>query len=130
VEIGRDGCRVPLPWTVSGSSFGFGTGGAHLPQPEWYAGHSVEAQEPQEDSTLSLYRRALALRSQLQTAEVLEWLETGRADVLAFRRPNGWISVTNFGTEAFGLPDGEVLVSSSPLTAGSLPGATTAWLQA
>jgi alpha-glucosidase len=130
VEIGRDGCRVPLPWTASGTSFGFGTGGAHLPQPEWFASYSVEAQELQEDSTLSLYRRALALRSQLQTAEALEWLETGRTDVLAFRRPNGWISVTNFGTEAFGLPDGEVLVSSSPLMAGSLPGATTAWLQA
>ncbi|WP_035776878.1 glycoside hydrolase family 13 protein, partial [Arthrobacter sp. H5] len=35
VEIGRDGCRVPLPWTRSGSSFGFGDGGSHLPQPQW-----------------------------------------------------------------------------------------------
>jgi alpha-glucosidase len=59
VEIGRDGCRVPLPWTASGKSFGFGPGGAHLPQPEWFTGHSVEIQETQEDSTLSLYRRAL-----------------------------------------------------------------------
>ncbi|GAA1790152.1 glycoside hydrolase family 13 protein [Pseudarthrobacter sulfonivorans] len=130
VEIGRDGCRVPLPWATGGSSFGFGAGGAHLPQPEWFANHSVEAQETQEDSTLSLYRRALALRSQLQTAEALEWLETGRSDVLAFRRPNGWTSVTNFGTEGFELPAGKALVSSSPLEGGSLPGATTAWLQA
>jgi alpha-glucosidase len=130
VEIGRDGCRVPLPWTASGKSFGFGPGGAHLPQPEWFTGHSVEIQETQEDSTLSLYRRALALRSTLQTTEVLEWLETGRADVVAFRRPNGWTSVTNFGTEAFDLPAGEVLVASSPLKANALPGATTAWLQA
>ena len=130
VEIGRDGCRVPLPWTASGSSFGFGASGAHLPQPEWFAGLSVEAQDGQEDSTLSLYRRALALRSQLQTAETLEWLETGRTDVVAFRRPNGWTSVTNFGTEAVELPAGTVLVSSAPLEADSLPGATTAWLQA
>jgi alpha-glucosidase len=130
VEIGRDGCRVPLPWTSSGNSFGFGTGGAHLPQPEWFAGHSAEIQETQEDSTLSLYRRALGLRSQLQTAEALEWLETGRPDVLAFRRPNGWTSVTNFGTEIFELQAGKVLVASSPLQAGSLPGATTVWLRA
>ncbi|MFF1251832.1 glycoside hydrolase family 13 protein [Pseudarthrobacter sp. NPDC058329] len=130
VEIGRDGCRVPLPWTASGNSFGFGTAGAHLPQPKWFAGHAVETQEALEDSTLSLYRRALALRSNLQTAETLEWLETGRADVVAFRRPNGWTSVTNFGTEAFELPAGEVLVSSAPITAHSVPGATTAWLQA
>ncbi|MFY9633677.1 MAG: glycoside hydrolase family 13 protein [Cellulosimicrobium cellulans] len=130
VEIGRDGCRVPLPWTSSGSSFGFGTGGAHLPQPEWFARHSVEIQEAEDGSTLSIYRRALALRSELQTGETLEWLETGRPDVLSFRRPNGWTSVTNFGTEAVNLPAGTVLVSSSPLEADSLPGATTAWLQA
>jgi alpha-glucosidase len=130
VEIGRDGCRVPLPWTSSGSSFGFGTGGAHLPQPEWFARHSVEIQEAEDGSTLSIYRRALALRSELQAGETLEWLETGRPDVLAFRRPNGWTSVTNFGTEAVNLPAGTVLVSSSPLEADSLPGATTAWLQA
>ncbi|WP_411375045.1 glycoside hydrolase family 13 protein [Arthrobacter sp. MPF02] len=129
VEIGRDGCRVPLPWTAGGSSFGFGPAGSHLPQPAWFADSSVEVQEAQEDSTLSLYRRALALRSQLQADETLEWLETGRSDVLAFRRPNGWTSVTNFGTEPFELPAGDVLVSSSPLEGAFLPGATTAWLQ-
>jgi alpha-glucosidase len=130
VDIGRDGCRVPLPWTAEGNSFGFGTGGSHLPQPEWFAGTSVEAEETREDSTLSIYRKALALRARLQTAEELEWLETGRLDVLAFRRPNGWTSVTNFGTEPFKLHGGEVLVSSSPLGSGVLPGSTTAWLQA
>ena len=26
VEIGRDGCRVPLPWAQEGTSFGFGAG--------------------------------------------------------------------------------------------------------
>ncbi|TLM81310.1 glycoside hydrolase family 13 protein [Pseudarthrobacter sp. NamE2] len=129
VEIGRDGCRVPLPWTAGGSSFGFGPAGSHLPQPAWFADSSVEVQEAQEDSTLSLYRRALALRSQLQADETLEWLETGRPDVLVFRRPNGWTSVTNFGTEPFELPAGDVLVSSSPLEGAFLPGATTAWLQ-
>ncbi|MCT9624988.1 glycoside hydrolase family 13 protein [Pseudarthrobacter equi] len=130
VEIGRDGCRVPLPWSAGGSSFGFGPGGSHLPQPEWFAGTSVEAQENREDSTLSLYRRALSLRWELQSAETLEWLETGRDDVLAFRRPNGWTSVTNFGTAPFALPAGRLLVASSPADNGELPGAATAWLQA
>ncbi|MFC9770959.1 MULTISPECIES: glycoside hydrolase family 13 protein [unclassified Pseudarthrobacter] len=130
VEIGRDGCRVPLPWSAGGSSFGFGPGGSHLPQPEWFAGASVEAQENREDSTLSLYRRALSLRWELQSAETLEWLETGRDDVLAFRRPNGWTSVTNFGTEPFALPAGRLLVASSPIDGGELPGAATAWLEA
>ena len=30
---GRDGCRVPLPWTRSGPSFGFGSTAPWLPQP-------------------------------------------------------------------------------------------------
>ncbi|MCQ9165276.1 glycoside hydrolase family 13 protein [Arthrobacter sp. STN4] len=133
VDMGRDGCRVPLPWTRAGASFGFGTGDAHLPQPAWFAESSVEAEDGVADSTLSMYRAALALRSRLQAAESLEWLETGREDVLAFRRPNGWTSITNFGTDPFTLPAGEVLLASAGLLPGSLPGslpgAATAWLQ-
>ncbi|GAA4055842.1 hypothetical protein GCM10023065_29610 [Microbacterium laevaniformans] len=53
---------MPLTWTREGSSFGFGSGGAHLPQPSWFADASVEAEESDPASTLSLYRRALALR--------------------------------------------------------------------
>ena len=45
VDVGRDGCRVPLPWARSGSSFGFGADGAHLPQPSWFGEYSVEAEE-------------------------------------------------------------------------------------
>ncbi|GAA4174136.1 glycoside hydrolase family 13 protein [Gryllotalpicola koreensis] len=130
VDIGRDGCRVPLPWATGGDSFGFGAGGAHLPQPAWFADFSVEAEERDTDSTLNLYRRALELRSELETEERLEWIETGRGDVLAFRRPNGWISITNFGDEAASLPEGEVLLSSTSLDDGLLPPAVTAWLRA
>jgi alpha-glucosidase len=38
---GRDGCRVPLPWTREGSSFGFGDAGAWLPQPGWFGEYSA-----------------------------------------------------------------------------------------
>ena len=39
VDIGRDGCRVPIPWTRTGPSFGFGPDAApHLPQPAWFGG--------------------------------------------------------------------------------------------
>ena len=97
MEIGRDGCRVPLPWAAEGASFGFGDGGAHLPQPAWFGRYAVAAQDGAEGSTLEFYRQALKLRRELQTSEELEWLETGNADVLHFRRPGGWQSVTNFG---------------------------------
>jgi alpha-glucosidase len=46
-------------------------------------------------SSLNTYRRALALRHELQTGETLEWIETGRDDVLRFVRPNGWQVVTS-----------------------------------
>ncbi len=77
VDLGRDGCRVPLPWTREGSSFGFGAAGAHLPQPEWFAAASVQDEEADPASTLTLYRRALALRHELQGPEALTWVETG-----------------------------------------------------
>ncbi|MCA4132899.1 alpha-amylase family glycosyl hydrolase [Arthrobacter sp. M4] len=136
VDVGRDGCRVPLPWENNGSSFGFGEATAHLPQPEWFGGFAVAAQDGVEGSTLELYRAALALRSQLQAAEELEWIPTADSDVLHFVRPGGWHTVTNFGTEPVELPAGTVVVSSGPLdlgdgsTGGKLPGATTAWIVA
>jgi len=129
VEIGRDGCRVPLPWAADGTSYGFGNGNAHLPQPEWFSRYAVEVQAGVEGSTLELYRKALKLRRELQTAEELEWVETGNPEVLHFSRHGGWQSVTNFGTEPVELPAGEVLLSSAPLEAGKLPGATTVWMR-
>ncbi|MET3809420.1 alpha-amylase family glycosyl hydrolase [Arthrobacter sp. UYEF3] len=129
VEIGRDGCRVPLPWAAEGASFGFGAGGAHLPQPAWFGRYAVAAQDGTEDSTLEFYRKALTLRRELQSSEDLEWLETGHAEVLHFRRHGGWQSVTNFGDNAVELPAGEVLISSEPLDGRLLQGNTTVWLR-
>lgn len=124
---GRDGCRVPLPWEKTGSSFGFGTGSAHLPQPTWFAGHSVEFEEVQEDSTLKLYRAALKLRKELLTDETLEFLDNKRK-VVHFVRPNGWHNVTNFGKKPVALPAGTVRLTSAPLVDGKLPGNATAWI--
>ncbi|SIT67527.1 alpha-glucosidase [Microbacterium sp. RU33B] len=128
-DMGRDGCRVPLPWTTDGESLGFGSAHAHLPQPAWFAASAVEVQESDPQSTLSLYRAALALRERLQTSESLEWVETGRDDVLHFRREGGWSVVTNFGTEPFALPAGDVVLSSSPTDDGSVGAATTVWVR-
>jgi alpha-glucosidase len=128
-DIGRDGCRVPLPWSVEGSSFGFGSGGAHLPQPDWFAEYAVSAQDGDPTSTLALYRQALAMRRLLQTEESLQWIETGRDDVLAFRRPNGWTVVTNFGQTPHALPaDGARSLSSRHFEGDELPPETTVWL--
>ncbi len=128
VDVGRDGCRVPLPWQAEGPSYGFGAGPAHLPQPEWFAESSVAAESGDPASTLNLYRAALAARRVLQTEEALTWIEVDDPDVVAFRRPNGWTSVTNFGSDPAEVPAGEVLLSSIPLVEGKLPGESTLWL--
>ncbi|WP_433585240.1 glycoside hydrolase family 13 protein [Microbacterium hydrocarbonoxydans] len=126
--LGRDGCRVPLPWTASGSSFGFGAGDAHLPQPSWFSDYAVEVEAADPASTLSLYREALRLRHRLQTEEALEWIETGRADVLRFARPNGWQVVTNFGSEPLDLGADAAHVVLGPVIDGALPGDSTVWI--
>ncbi len=127
-EKGRDGCRVPLPWTPDGPSFGFGTGPAHLPQPTWFGPLSAEAQEQDPTSTLALYRQALSLRRKLQAAESLELMPGTSGQVLHFGRPGGWRSVTNFGPRAVPLPHGTVALASGPLEKGLLPADTTAWI--
>jgi alpha-glucosidase len=129
---GRDGCRVPLPWTAAGVAFGFGAGPPHLPQPAWFASYALDTQERDPGSTLLLYRRALALRRRLQTGETFEWIRPDGAHdaVVSFRRENGWASLTNFGTTPTLLPTGTVVLSSSPLyDLTLLPGATTVWMR-
>ena len=125
---GRDGCRVPLPWTGEGDSYGFGGGPSWLPQPAGFSRTAVTAQSGRPESTLELYREALRVRRQLQTLEQLEWVPTGDPDVLHLVRPGGWHCVTNFGSAPVALPEGVVRVSSVPLTDGVLPGESTAWL--
>jgi alpha-glucosidase len=128
-EKGRDGCRVPLPWTQHGPSFGFGAGHAHLPQPGWFGSVSVEAQQQDPASTLSMYRQALTWRHKLQAAESMEWMPGTGDQVLHFTRPGGWRSMTNFGPGPVPLPQGIVVVASAPLDGNQLPADTTAWIR-
>ncbi|MGX1313308.1 alpha-glucosidase [Streptomyces calvus] len=128
VRKGRDGCRVPLPWTTTGPSYGFGAAGAWLPQPPAFAAYAVEAQDGVEGSTLELYRTALRLRRKLLAGETLTWAREAPAGVLQFDRGDGWRCVTNLSAEPVSLPAGEVLLTSAPLEDGRLGPDTTAWL--
>jgi alpha-glucosidase len=86
----RDGCRVPMPWTRDGASFGFSpTGGSWLPMPAHWGGVSVEAQTGDPASTLELTRRLLRLRRAepaLGDGE-LAWVSAPGDTCLALRRP-------------------------------------------
>src|SRR6202043_4031294 len=65
VDPGRDGCRVPLPWSESEQPYGFSQNGASRPwlaQPAGWAPLTVESQEHDPASMLSLYRAGLRIR--------------------------------------------------------------------
>ena len=127
-QKGRDGCRVPIPWTTTGSSFGFGDGAPWLPQPDFFGKLSVEAQTGVTGSTLEMYRQALGARAKYLTAdEQLEWLELGD-EVLAFRRGSGVLCIVNFGKDAMTLPTGTILVSSVGGLESVLPQDAAIWL--
>ncbi|MGB0098769.1 MAG: alpha-amylase family glycosyl hydrolase [Nocardioides sp.] len=128
-EGGRDGCRVPIPWSGDTAPYGFGPGTAQpwIPQPADWADLTVAAEEADTESTLNFYRAALAVRRTFATTagDQVEILDRG-ADVLALRR--GPITVVlNCGERAVSLPDGDVLMASGPVTT-DLPPNTAVWL--
>ncbi|WP_205474069.1 glycoside hydrolase family 13 protein [Nocardioides sp. SYSU D00038] len=131
-DVGRDGCRVPLPWSGTAPPYGFGPGDGQpwLPQPADWAALSVEAQTGTDGSTLELYRTALAARREhaLGQGDEVEVLDAGD-DVLVYVR--GTLTVVlNAGDDAVELPAGEVVLASGELVDGRLPPDTAVWLAA
>ncbi|HEY2505831.1 MAG TPA: glycoside hydrolase family 13 protein [Streptosporangiaceae bacterium] len=139
-DPGRDGCRVPLPWTGTEPPFGFSPASAAaepwLPQPKEWRELTVEAEDGSSDSMLGLYRAALAIR-RAQPAlgdGSMAWLPAP-AGVLAFDRPAAAASglgvrcVVNLSAGAVRLPGrAAVLLASSPLNDDMLPPDTAVWL--
>ncbi|HEU5127422.1 MAG TPA: glycoside hydrolase family 13 protein [Glycomyces sp.] len=126
-QIGRDGCRVPLPWKTEGPSLGFGEAAGWLPQPEGWGELSVEAQDGVAGSTLEFYRKVIALRKE-HKATGLTWLDEPGENAFAF--DNGaLVCVVNFGDEPLALDafGGEVLLASADLVEGRLPAGSTVW---
>jgi alpha-glucosidase len=100
-RVGRDGCRVSLPWESGvGAANGFNTTGkSWLPQPKIYAKYARDLQEGVPGSTLETYKQALRTRKELNLGHgTFEWAnELCTENVLAYR--NGSLLVThNFET--------------------------------
>ena len=112
---GRDGCRVPLPWTADGPSLGFGDGDPWLPQPADWSALSAAVQAEDAGSSHRLYRSAIHLRRQWGSVdEDVTMLDVG-PDVLAYQRGSGLRCVVNMGAEAIPMPaNEEILLSSDP----------------
>jgi alpha-glucosidase len=128
-DRGRDGCRVPLPWSGDRPPFGFTADGVApwLPQPLGWSALTVAAQQDDPASTLSLYRDALRLRRSLPDLRTapLSW-RPSPADVLAFDRGPSFACVVNLSDHPVELV-GRVLLASAPC-ADALPPDTAVWL--
>jgi alpha-glucosidase len=132
-DPGRDGSRVPLPWSGTEPPFGFNAGLAAgdqepwLPQPKEWRDLTVEAESADQGSMLELYRTGLRLR---RTADgPLSWVSSG-PEVLAFDRGPHFRCVANLSAVPVALPaDSATLLASGPLTADRmLPADTAIWL--
>ncbi len=136
-DRGRDGCRVPIPWkSQPAGAFGFSANAALTPDQAWlpqshnWGTFSVEKQEEDPSSTLTMYRRALAIRHEESGLGdgPMEWIDAGR-DVLAFSRPGKFACYVNFGN-AIELPEhSKILLSSAPMHGSQLPTDAAVWLR-
>lgn len=149
-DTGRDGCRVPIPWSGEAPSYGFGPGEkSWLPQPTQWAELSVTQQRGDEDSTWEMYRRVLQCRRNEPALGdgPMEWYDDAPTGVLALRRftaeddqpsvivainmlnepvhlPSGW------GTEVLTASESDVVVVSDEDSSHLVLGAETAvWLR-
>ena len=126
-KVGRDGCRIPLPWVADAPGLGFGPSGrTWLPQPESYRALAVDQQVGVPGSTWTMYRDALRLRRQYGLGlGRLTW-EDAPEHVVCF--DNGEVRVmVNIGGDPVPLPDGEVLLASTELD-GALPTDAAVWV--
>jgi alpha-glucosidase len=134
-ERGRDGCRVPLPWSGDTPPYGFSDAASTwLPQPADWARLSVAAQGGDNTSMLALYRAALALRhaEPALSGGVVTWLDLGTGVVAFDLSHPGGLTVTviaTAGAPGVQLPAGEVLLASESVSAGWLGPDASAWLR-
>ncbi|HEX3806600.1 MAG TPA: alpha-amylase family glycosyl hydrolase [Gaiellaceae bacterium] len=117
-RLGRDGCRVPVPWTRSLDEWR----SPWLPQPPRFGALSVEAQTGVEGSTLELFRSAIALRPGGRFA----WAESPPG-TLVFTRGEVTCAV-NVDGEPFAPPAGEILLASEP-AGDALPAGAAVWIR-
>ena len=134
VQKGRDGARVPMPWSGDKTPFGFTSGSPWLPIPNEWREFSVSAQIADPASTLNLYRTALEIRKKnLAGSGEVKWIDRGNTGLISFVRGEFAIYL-NTATTAMEIPTaGTLVLGSSPeivLANGSLnlPAASAAWV--
>ena len=134
-QKGRDGARVPLPWSSTESHCGFTSGTPWLPIPPEWSTLSVESQNSEESSSLNLYRRAIAARREIFTNESeITWCSNLEKGLLAFKR-DGYVVLLNTSDTSINYScKGDIVVkSNSEVTTNqnsvTLPPASACWVK-
>ena len=139
-ELGRDGARVPLPWSPVGDGLGFGPN-PWLPQPETFENITVDHQLGNPQSVLNLYKNALRIRHELALGRAeFEWdpMSEQNTQILAYRLTTDSgdtvLVAANAGDAAVEIPElttGELLLASgqSAVMAGKLAADHTVWIK-
>jgi alpha-glucosidase len=133
-RVGRDGCRVPIPWEANGgASYGFNsTGESWLPAPASFKRYARDVQEGVAGSTLELYKKLIQERKEhlLGSGEFRFAPEYSSSTSLAYIN-NGVLVISNFGPDSVNLPAGKLLVTTQhDLTVeGVLEHDQTAWIK-
>jgi len=133
-QKGRDGARVPLPWSGAAPPYGFteSTTNTWLPQPDDWAQVTVEAELSDPRSILNLYRTTLHERRAV-TGPVT-FVDSGNENVMIFSRDSGFHVAVNTGSTPWDIgamfPNCSVMVSSDMQVGGkeeSLPPNCAVW---
>ena len=116
---GRDGARVPLPWSGDATPFGFTTGKPWLPISQSWSQFTVKSELKNPKSSLHLYQNALKLRKEFMNGSgEITWVESpehaskGQA-LLAYHRGSVtvFMNLTDITQEC--KVDGKLLIVSS-----------------
>lgn len=118
---GREGARVPMPWTPDANAHGFTDGSPWLPM-RWSASCARSVQSDDDASVLSFARKAFEMRADLGLSDlpVFSWKRVGQ--VIHVSYPKAQIAI-NFGAEPETVEWGSgPALSTEPMNDGRLPG--------
>ena len=115
IRVGRDGCRVPIPWEANGGeSLGFSVSNkSWLPQPDSYSRYARDLQEGVAGSTLELYKRLIKVRKEMSMGSgEFRFAPEHSSDSTVAYLNNNVLVISNFGPDSVAIPEGEVLVTT------------------
>lgn len=131
-RVGRDGCRVPIPWESDKPAFGFSASGkSWLPQPQSYREYSRDLQVGVKGSTLELYKSMLKNRKGFAMGHGdFSWSSEHCTESSLGYVNSGVLVLANFDGEDIPLPSGEILLSTqTDLSTGLLEFDQVVWIK-